>query len=520
MEIALFGRKYNIKSEWKTAFAATWVIGLLAHAYRFFNFLPIWDSMFNFQGIGDTFFLGRWGLAYAGKISSDFDLPWVNGALSLCYIAITMILFVELFEIKQRFFIILTAGVFVSFPTVVASFAYMYTADAYMLAFLLATASVYLVWRFPKWGILPAMVCLCFSMGIYQAYVGTAVILILVLIIRQYTFERLDFMEAVRRDWKYPVMLVGGAVLYFLVQKLFMARLHYELIGYQGVNAMGIMSLGQYKAAVKRSVCQFLELLGLQKGLLGQTYTRINLLLMLMLVIFAVYYVIKKQVYKKPLSLAAAVVAALLLPVGAYIVNFTSPYVSYHTLMEMGVCFVYLLLLLLLGQLDGKDNIQRVMRYCGMAAVCFLLYYNVINSNVSYYHLNLSYHKSYAVAENILDRMEDLDEFQTITTKVAIIGDYDAETEGLQPIQPKIVGISNQSFLNVPFHYVNFWNYCFGVQTCVASEEEIAVIKKTEEFYQMPVYPAKGAVRYIEGRTMDGITADSMIVIRLPEREY
>lgn len=520
MEIALFGKKYSIKSEWKTAFIATWVIGLLAHAYRFFNFLPIWDSMFNFQGIGDTFFLGRWGLPYAGIISSNFDLPWLNGALSLLYISITMILMIELFQINNKLLIVLTSGIFVSFPTVVASFAYMYTADAYMLAFLLATAAVYLIRRFPKWGIFPAMICLCFSMGIYQAYVGTAIILILLLIIKQYIFERMDFAEAVKRDWQYPVMLIGGAVLYFLVQKVFMAKLHYELIGYQGVNSMGIMSPGEYKEALKRSIRQFLELLGLRRGLLRQTYTEINLLIILFLVIFALYYVIKKQVYRKPLALAAAVIAALLMPVGAYLINFTTPHVSYHTLMEMGVCFIYLLLILLVHQLEKSDKVQKWMRLCGIAALCFLLYYNVINSNVAYYHLNLSYHKSYAIAENILDRMEEIQEFQTLTTKVAIIGDYDAETDGLSPIQPSIVGISNQSFLNVPFHYVNFWNYCFGVQTCVASEEEIEVIKKSEEFYNMPVYPAKGSVRYVEGRIVDGVTADNMIVIRLPETEY
>ena len=42
--------------------------------------------------------------------------------------------------------IVLCAAIFVSFPTVVSSFAYMYTADAYLLAFLLATLAVYLTW--------------------------------------------------------------------------------------------------------------------------------------------------------------------------------------------------------------------------------------------------------------------------------------------------------------------------------------------------------------------------------------
>ena len=517
MEFTLFGKRIIIKKEWKTAVVATWVIGLMAHAYRFFNFLPIWDSMFNFQGVGDTFYLGRWGLHYAGLLSSKFDLPWVNGMLSLCYISLTMILIVELFEMSDTLLIVLTAGVFVSFPTVVASFAYMYTADPYMLAFLLATASVYLVWRFPKRGIVVAMLCLCLSMGTYQAYVGTAVILVLLLIVKQFAFEHINFMQAVRRDWKYPVMLVGGAVLYFLAQKIFMVRLNYELSSYQGVNAMGVMSFGEYKQALKRSVLQFLELLGLKDGFDRQIYTEIHFLLLGLFAALSLYFVIKKKLYQKPLELAASVAAVCLLPVGAFLINFTSPYVTYHTLMEMGVCFFYLLLLLLLQQLNGKERVERFLRGCGIAAVCLLLYHNVVNSNIAYYHLNLSYHKSYAIAANLLDRMENLSEFGAVTTKVAIIGDYDAETMDLPALKPDIVGISNQSFLNVPYHYVSLWNYCFGVQTCVATAEELEAVRASEEFYNMPLYPAKESVRYFEAREYNGSYIDSMIVIRMPE---
>lgn len=56
MEKLHIGKKeIEIKAEWKLGFLATWVFGLLAHAYRFFNFLPTWDSMYNFTGTGATF---------------------------------------------------------------------------------------------------------------------------------------------------------------------------------------------------------------------------------------------------------------------------------------------------------------------------------------------------------------------------------------------------------------------------------------------------------------------------------
>ena len=72
-------KKIVLKEEWMVGFITTWIVGLLAHAYRFFNFLPIWDSIYNFTGVGSTYTLGRWFLGYAGLITSMFDLPWVNG---------------------------------------------------------------------------------------------------------------------------------------------------------------------------------------------------------------------------------------------------------------------------------------------------------------------------------------------------------------------------------------------------------------------------------------------------------
>lgn len=104
-------KKIVLKEEWMVGFITTWIVGLLAHAYRFFNFLPIWDSIYNFTGVGSTYTLGRWFLGYAGLITSMFDLPWVNGAFSLFYISIVVILLTEMFEIKNKGMIVLCAAI-------------------------------------------------------------------------------------------------------------------------------------------------------------------------------------------------------------------------------------------------------------------------------------------------------------------------------------------------------------------------------------------------------------------------
>ena len=120
--LKIFNRTLHIKKQWKITFLATWIGGMLAHAYRFFNFLPSWDSMYNFAGTGATYSSGRCFLEFFSKISSKYDMPWVNGALSLLYISLASILLVELFELQECASCVLLALLIVSFPTVTASF--------------------------------------------------------------------------------------------------------------------------------------------------------------------------------------------------------------------------------------------------------------------------------------------------------------------------------------------------------------------------------------------------------------
>ena len=49
--------KEKCRKQWKTAFIATFIIGLLTHAYKFLNFLPNHDSFLNIPpALADGFF--------------------------------------------------------------------------------------------------------------------------------------------------------------------------------------------------------------------------------------------------------------------------------------------------------------------------------------------------------------------------------------------------------------------------------------------------------------------------------
>ena len=497
-KIQICNKQIEIKEEWKIGFCATWILGLLAHAYRFFNFLPTWDSRYNFTGTGATFYSGRCFLGFFSGLSSKYDMPWVNGALSLFYMSIVVVMLVDLLQFESRISIILLAGLIVSFPTVTSTFAYMFTADGYMMAFLLAVAGVYLTYRF-KHGIWIGMVCIGLSLGTYQAYISVTLVLILLVGIRDIIIKKQTFKKVFLTDWKYLLLVVGGAVFYKVVDSIINAYYGITLTDYQGIGSMGILTLEQYKEAFIKTVKSILQLWCLHNGLGGANkYGLANAAVVGGLLLGTILIIVKNKIYKDISGMIVTIIAVCALPIAAFSVNFVSKDVSYHTLMEMGVCFIDILLLIYIEHGEWKKWTGKLLQVVGVIVLAFIVYYNTINANIAYNSMNLSYEKSYGVCSNLLDRIENLDEYPEVS-KVAIVGRYSANSGGIDSMAPGIMGVSQDIFLWSDYHYVSMWNYCFGRGFAMSTGEEKAAIMNTEEYQEMSVYPAKDSVRVING---------------------
>ena len=115
--------KQNIKSEWKLAFGAAFLIGLLVHMPIMLSDIP------NHDGLGSMYFdqnmitSGRWFLTVACGISSYFTLPWLTGLLSLLYLAMASVALTEFLEVKKSFVIVLISGLLVLCEAVIRAVA-------------------------------------------------------------------------------------------------------------------------------------------------------------------------------------------------------------------------------------------------------------------------------------------------------------------------------------------------------------------------------------------------------------
>ena len=137
----------NIRKEWKTAFWTVFILGLLIHFPVIAGDFPNHDGLASMYFDQNMITSGRWFLMIACGFSSYFALPWVIGLLSLFFLGIGAAALIEFLEIKNELSVMLLAGLLVSFPALASTYAYIFTADGYMLALCLAFFSVALTKR-------------------------------------------------------------------------------------------------------------------------------------------------------------------------------------------------------------------------------------------------------------------------------------------------------------------------------------------------------------------------------------
>ena len=120
-----------------------------------------------------------------------------------------------------------------------------------------------------------------------------------------------------------------------------------------------------------------------------------------------------------------------------------------------------------------------------------------MNANRAYMNMQLSYEKSYAICDDVLAEIDDIDG-TAITKKVAIMGRFSAGNESLGMLLPEIYGASNDVFLKGTYHYITMWRNNFGRYFSEATSEDIAKVCESELYQQMPLYPHDGSVAVIE----------------------
>lgn len=255
---------FQIIKEKKEQFFISFSIVFFIHFLKFTNYYPNWDSVYGIDaGYYGMMGLGRWFAGISLRLlHSPYDLQWIEGVVSSIFIALSIMLILEIFEIRKPLFIYLGTFLFAAFPSMAATFCFMFWAPSYMLALFMAVLATYLCTRQEqnKKSIVSSTVLLTLSLGIYQTYYTVAFIVFLYFLANQLLVPNRKIQDYKKTIKAFALSALLSAVLYIIITKIVLFTLKTNLSEYQGVSRSGQMSFVEYLHAIKRIWLSFNDL--------------------------------------------------------------------------------------------------------------------------------------------------------------------------------------------------------------------------------------------------------------------
>lgn len=500
----------------KIGFFTTIIAGFFIHLYRFTNMIPNHDGIsagINF--IKDYSFQGRWFQHQSISIFSDtLTSTWINGALSILFIALSVAMIISLVKVKKSLSALVISVAIVSFPSVAAVFGYLYLADGFFMSVFLAVLAVYVSRRFDRFGFLFSSILLCFSMGVYQAFISIAITLYLILAFMGIVKKEADVKQIIIRGIKDIVSIVLGVILYMLCLQLSLAMSGTALSNYKGMNEK--ICFESCKDILSNMLCSFKNFFkmflvnNLQVGYRSYTIY-IYWIVLGLTALFALILALKNKIYKKTLQVIVFLILALLFPVAFVSANILSTdginFIGYMSISLIFVLFVSLFEEAM-DELSGV-RIKNVFTWLVIVTSLIICFENYIVTNNAYYTLHHIYEKSYAQAIMLSMRLEDIKTHPDYEDgmKIGIYGDFEDSVQECV----KLTGYSynNKLIIQGPPRIDRMLCDHIGANY---SFETIAMLKKViknnkEQFESMSIYPAEGSIDIIDG----------LIVVRLSE---
>lgn len=252
-------RKYISRFD-AIVFSSAFVLTFLVHMYTFTHKFLNHDDIGGLYSGVDLLSSGRWFLHFATGINGNFSSSWLGALFGAFYLAVAAVLILRMLRIRRFVPTVLTAACLVAFPTVTSTYAYMFCADQYLLALALSAAAAYMISREKVPLIILGGVVMSFSMGIYQAYFPLAAsLLVIYMLIDAINSRFASFKDFIVTGLKYCTGLAIGMILYFVILKICLKINNVELVDYQGINSMGMVSLGELIERIKAAYISFPE---------------------------------------------------------------------------------------------------------------------------------------------------------------------------------------------------------------------------------------------------------------------
>lgn len=487
-----------IKKEYKTAFVAAFVMGLLIHMPAILSDVP------NHDGLGSMYFdqnmitSGRWFLTVACGFSSYFTIPWVIGLLSLTFLGLAAAALTALLEIKDTLSVVAVSGLLVSFPALASTISYVFTMDGYMLALLLAVCSALCTKKW-KWGFVPGAFCLAFSMGTYQSYLPFAILLCYYQVLVIF-MEQGKLIAKLKKCANYLYMGVLGVGLYYIILQVLLAIQGKELASYQGIDGM---SSGFSVSSIAHMYRDFLSFTIKGNVLFNNVFSLVAFCFLVSAVIVVLARLgIQRKWWKSFGFYVIIAMSAVVLPLVTNIILLISPQVTYHLLMRYQWVVYLILAVAFVQRYADKSNAGARACWAVLLAAVVLVFNYAVTDNIGYSNLEKRYEKTYAYCMRLLDRIEQTEGYyQGIPIAMVGVVGYNPYpvTDITMDVTAELTGLNGDTLLYTGENYEVFMRNYLGASLNIMTPEEMGDIYFSQEYIEMESFPAESSVKIVDG---------------------
>lgn len=507
----------SIRRNAKITVVSCFLWGILAHGMTMFNKFSSFDDVESLFGAGTTFSLGRWMLSiinvFSKKMygSTQYSVPVYNVALSILFIAFTLLFIIDLLKIQNKWSIFAISGIGVAFPVITGIFGYMFTAPFYAFGFLLAAGGVWFIYKYEKWyTYVIGMLILACSVGVYQAVIPLIVSLMLLKLFTLTLDTDISIVKIGKKAAGSVLACCGFMGIYFGINSLVLKLLHTSLSGYKGINNFGLTDPLGY---LKRVLNAYIEFFNPTNHVQTNMYPFSLRIFYYFLLCFLVLLMGKQfwYMWKKDRAHAVlSVVGFLFAPLSTNLIYVMCDASAVSSLMLYGQVVIFIWFVVLLENVSCKQKKLTSHIYkCGIALIGLMCVLYVRFDNICYLKAAFIQEQTLDYYERLVTRIQSCEGYSE-NMKILYIGEFNKSAEEF-PTIPEFECVYINPYMDCDSMINNYaWKTSLKLWVGFAPKlAEIGEISNVEAIDDMNCYPSDGSIAII----------DDVVVVKFAENE-
>jgi len=458
------------------------------------------------------FTLGRFGIIFVNLLRFGLVNKFIINLISLLFLAISCVVIMRTFEIKNKIAIFLISALIAVAPQFTETYMFIYCADAYCLAFLAASLAVFFIKRSEKGKInyLLASICTIIVCSLYQAYLGVILGGTILLLIN-YLLNNMNVKEVFIKALKYVLSIVIGILVYYILWKLIMLVLGFSSASYKGADSLGINTIISLPQTVVQAYKDFYNFFFTNKIINNSYWLReiINIILFVTSLVGLTFIIFKNKYNNRAIRTLLIIVLLAVFPIGIGIMDLIAPGTTTNLVTGPGLITSIILVYIIYGKLSN-NSLGNIMKYVYIFTTLILILTFILENTFTYMCREKTYRNYYAISNDIYSRVVQLEGYSEdkkwmFSDVIRFVPEYANRANGF--ISDDNVTWNNHGGTTQNAQYYEKY---LGISVEICSKEEYNTIIETNEFKEMPIYPNKGSIKII----------NDVIVIKISDKTF